>query len=349
MAAGLWLAPQGDSPPSSEERCVGVVEGMVATGNWLVPYLEGEPRLQKPPLYYWAGAAAVELTHRPVVVALRNVSVLVSLALAAAVFAYGSSLGGFVLGFASAAAVGASFLFYQRGRVGDAEPLLALLTFLALAAFETLWRTRDRRWLPALAAAVGLAFLTKATAALLDVFLPILAWLALHRSLGLALRPRVVAWAAVALAISLSWYAAILVHVPDSLALFREYLIGPLGVHAGGRDATHARELWYYLRFPLFTAPVGILLPWVAWRAWKTRGFSDDPVARFLVLGLVTLFVAWSLVPSKQMHYLLPLVPLQALLLARVSMQWWRRRPSDERVGTLPTPSDERVGTLPTL
>ena len=337
MAAGLWLAPQRGSPPSSEDRCVGVVESMVATGNWLVPYFEGEPRLQKPPLYYWAGAAVVELTHQPVVVALRDLSSLVSLALAAAVFAYGWSLGGFALGLASAAAVGASFLFYQRGRVGDAEPLLALLTFLALAAFETSWRTRDRRWLPALAVTVGLAFLTKATASLLDVFVPILAWLAFHRSLGLALRPRVLAWAALALAISLSWYVAILVHVPDSLELFRQYLIGPLGVHAGGRDAIHSRELWYYVRFPLLTAPVGLLLPWIAWQARKTRGFSDDAVSRFLALALVTLFAAWSLVPSKQMHYLLPLVPLQALLVARLCVAWWRRRSPDDRVGTLPT------------
>jgi 4-amino-4-deoxy-L-arabinose transferase-like glycosyltransferase len=325
--------------PSSEERCLGVVSGMLDTGDWLVPRYEGTPRLQKPPLYYWAGAAAAQLTGAPVLVALRGVSVVASLALAAAVFAFGWSYGGFPAAFASAALLGATFLLYQRGRIGDAEPLLALFVFLALAAFETIWRTRDRRWLPALAVAVGLAFLTKATAGLLSVFAPIVVWLALQRSLRLAVRPAVLGWAAVAIAISLSWYAAIMWRVPDALALFREYLIGPLGVHASGRDATHLRPfLYYWPRFPIYTAPTGLLLPWLLWQAWKSRGFATDPRARFLALSLAALITAWSLVPSKQMHYLLPMTPLQALLVGKLALERWRALRADDRVGSLPTP-----------
>jgi 4-amino-4-deoxy-L-arabinose transferase-like glycosyltransferase len=241
------------------------------------------------------------------------------------VFAVGRTLGGFSAAFWSAFALAANSLFFVRGRIGDAEMLLALVSFLALAAFESLWRTRDRRLLPVLAGLVGLAFLCKATAGLLNVFAPILAWLALQRSPRLVLRPAVLGWALAALALSLSWYAAILWRVPGAMDLFREYLIGPLGVHASGRDATHMRSFFYYWpRFPLLTAVTGLVLPWLLWEAWRTRFFAQDPRARFLALAFVSLITAWSFVPSKQMHYLLPMAPLQALLVGKLAVERWR-------------------------
>src|SRR5262249_46949033 len=214
----------------------------------------------------------------------RCVSATAALALAAAVFAVGRSLGGFAAGFAATAALGASILYLVRGRIGDAEMLLALLVFAALAAFERLWFARDRRMAPALAVLVGLGFLTKATAALLSVLAPILVWLALQRSLHLALRLRTLAWAAVAAAIGLSWYAALLVRVEGAGELFREFLLSPLGLRpehldeTHHRDATHVRPLLYYLsRFPIQILPAGALLVPLAVEAWRERLWRAQP------------------------------------------------------------------------
>src|SRR5262249_44933559 len=158
------------------------------------------------------------------------------LALAGAVFALGRSLGGFPTAWASTAALGTTALYYVRGRVGDAEMLLALFVFLALVTFERLWRTRELRLLPVLSLLVGLGFLAKATAALLCILAPIAVWLALERRLSLAWKPAVIGWGLVALAIGISWYAAILWLVPHAGELFEHYLVGPMGVHAEGRD-----------------------------------------------------------------------------------------------------------------
>ena len=319
IAAGLFVRLGAVAMDrASEERCFAVVGEMVRSGDWLVPRLDGAPRLQKPPLYYWAGAAAAILSGGPILLTLRAVAAVAALGLALAVFAVGRSLGDFAMGASSAGVLAGTALFYVRGRIGDAEMLLALLVFLALAVFERLWRTRDRRLLPVLAVLVGLGFLAKATAALLCIAVPIVLWLALHRSLHLALRPAVLGWGLVAAAVGLSWYAAILLRVPNAVELFRSYLVGPLGAQAG-TDATHLREWYYYwLRFPFITAPAGLLLPWIAWEAWKRRAFRGDPPLQFYALSLVSLLVAWSFVPSKQMHYLLPLVPLQALVAGRL-------------------------------
>ncbi|HTO52291.1 MAG TPA: glycosyltransferase family 39 protein [Myxococcota bacterium] len=315
IAAGLTVKLGHDKMwRSSEERCVQVVTGMLDSGDWLVPRIDGTPRLQKPPLFYWAGAAVAEVSGARVLIALRATSVLAALALAAAVFAVGFSLGQLSGALASLLSLGATALFYLRGRTGDAEMLLALFVFLALAAFERLYATRDRRLLPALATCVGLAFLAKATAALLCILAPIAVWLAWERRLSLALRPAVLGWALLALAISLSWYALILARVPDAQQLFQEYLIGPLGMHASGRDATHLRSFGYYWpRYLLNAAPASVALLWAAWEGWQTRFWRDDPRLRFYAVAALSQITAWSFVPSKQIHYLLPMVPLQAV------------------------------------
>ena len=234
-------------------------------------------RLQKPPLFYWAGAISAELAGGRVsgrcarsLRWLRWHSPPVCSRPAArwATCARDS--------FATAA-LGASLLFYDRARTGDAELLLALLVFGALAVFERLWRTRDPALLPVLAVLLGLGFLTKATAAVLGILAPIAVWLALHRQLRLALRPAVLAWGALSVAIGLSWYAPSCCVCPARPRCSASSCVSPFGVRVGG-DARHLRELWYYWpRFPLNTAPTGLLLPWLAFDCWRTRFFRDDP------------------------------------------------------------------------
>ena len=318
IAAGLFVRLGSDRLyPTSERRCFLVVGEMVRSGDWLVPKLNGVPRLQKPPLFYWAAATVGELAGGSSLWTLRSVSAAAALALAAAVLAVGRSLGGWPAGFCSAAALASMALFWVRGRIGDAEVLLALLVFLALAAFARLWFDGDRRMAPVIALLVGLAFLTKATAALLSIGVPILVWLALPRSLRVALSPRTLAWAAGAAALGLSWYVTILLRVPAAAEEFRAFLISPFGVHAHG-DATHVRSLLYYLpRVPLQTLPAGVLFLPLGWEAWRERLWRADPRLHFYALAFVAQLVAWSLVPGKQIHYVLGLLPLFAVVAGR--------------------------------
>ena len=319
IAAGLFVQLDREKMwRSSEERCYVVVGEMLSSGDWLVPRMNGGVRLQKPPLFYWTAAAVSKVSGGLSLWTLRGVSAVAALALAAVVFRAGVSLGDFRTGVLATAVLGASAMFYDRGRTGDAEMLLALLVFAALVLFERLWRTRDSRLLPVLALVVGLAFLTKATAALLCIAAPMAIWLVVRDGLRLTLRPAVIAWACVALAIGVSWYAVVLSRVPGATESFTAFLMSPFGVRSG-TDARHLRELWYYFpRFPLSTAPAGLLLPWLAYEAYRQHFFRDEPRVQFWALAFLGLLIGWTFVPQKQMHYLLPLVPIQALVAARV-------------------------------
>jgi len=76
---------------AAEQRCNAVVNEMYRSGDWLVPRMgpTEPPRLQKPPLFYWAATVAAKLAGGPSVVTLRSVSLLAGLGLVAAVFVWG--------------------------------------------------------------------------------------------------------------------------------------------------------------------------------------------------------------------------------------------------------------------
>jgi 4-amino-4-deoxy-L-arabinose transferase-like glycosyltransferase len=299
----------------SERRSDAIVREILASGEWLVPSLGGVARLQKPPLYYWAAAGAAELAGGPSAATLRSVSAVSGFLLVALVCLWGERTLGAASGLAAGVALAAMDQFWLSARLGTADMMLVLLTTASLVAFERLWATRDRRLLAPLSLLFALAFLTKATAALVDVLVPVAVWLAAERRLALALRPIALAWAAIALAASLAWYVAVLWLVPDAAARLTEFFFVPLGAGHSDLASDHYHPLWWYLpRLLAATAPAVLLLPLVIRDGVRTRLFRDTPPLRFAATSAISLLVAWSLIPQKGRHYLLPILPFLALL-----------------------------------
>jgi 4-amino-4-deoxy-L-arabinose transferase-like glycosyltransferase len=333
LAVGLFAAVAlglfwrlGEPPPHhrGEQRSDAITREMLASGQWWFPPLHGAARLQKPPLFYWAAAAVAEAAGGPGTAALRSVSAAAGLATLALVFAWGSRALDPATGLASAAALAATAQFWLSARLGTADMLLVAFTTAALFAFERLVVTRDPRFLPALAALFTGAFLAKATAGLVDVAVPIFAWLAAERRLALALRPRALAWFGAAACASLAWYAAALFAVPDASAHLREFFFVPLGAGHSDLASDHYHPVWWYLpRFLGAALPAVLLLPLVLRDGVRSRFWREVPTLRFAATSFVSLFVVWSLIPQKGRHYLLPMLPLFALLvgssLARVA------------------------------
>jgi 4-amino-4-deoxy-L-arabinose transferase-like glycosyltransferase len=57
-------------------------------------------------------------------------------------------------------------------------------------------------------------------------------------------------------------------------------------------------------------------LPLVLWRLWTTRLHAGDPRRRFAALAFLLPFLAFSLLPQKQKHYTLAMLPGLALCTA---------------------------------
>jgi len=80
----------------------------------------------------------------------------------------------------------------------------------------------------------------------------------------------------------------------------------------------HARPFWWYLPILLI-----MLLPWTAsarwWRGLWTavKNMDTDPVVRLCLAWIVPTILVFSFISGKQPHYLLPTLPVLALLAVR--------------------------------
>lgn len=305
---------------------------MLERQDLLVPYYQGKPFFDKPPLTYWliaggfrafgvsAGAARVV----PAVAAL--LVLLATLWLGCILFDRRTAW----VGSLALATTGA---FLGFGRVAMSDMLLALWTTLAMAiGVRALRGDAPAGWPLALAAVLGLGFLTKGPIALLLPGLG-LAWLAWTRR-GSWPRPR--AWtlgagALLFVVIALGWFVAVerrLGWGPLAHFFLRENLQRFAAVTYDAQ-----RPFWYYVTTYLAEgAPWSLFLPLAAWHA--LRRDAKDAGSRFLLAWLGLMLVPLSLSRGKIDYYLLPFYPAASLVVARffTAVDWRARERNWARV-----------------
>jgi 4-amino-4-deoxy-L-arabinose transferase-like glycosyltransferase len=316
----LYILSLGRTPllVHSEIRCWRIAQGMLDTGDYLVPRLGDELRTQKPPLYYWMTCAAAKLRGDQTLFTHRFPSVLAAFGVLLIVLQWCREVG-FTLAQAlfSLFSLGTTYLFIVHARRGSFEMSLTLFCSVTLYA---LYRLREGfRWSYGSLAAIcfGLGFLTKATPVFVFVALPFAAWLVLQKRLVKVLRDwRFYALFLLAMVIGLSWYAVVMQRVPEARRIIVGEALLPLGVEDEEvKTATHYAPPWFFILGIWRTAfPISLLLPVVVAEGWRRRGFEPGSAWRLMILAVLLPFLVFSVIPQKQDHYLLPIFPLLALL-----------------------------------
>lgn len=307
--------------PVSEARTLTVAWEMWLDGQWLVPHLNGQPYPDKPPVLFWAILAGWSLigpseTWARLVVPLFGAGALGATAWVARLLWPGR---GDVAGLAPVLLVGMP-LFAVMGTVAFFDVPLALFALLALAGVLLAWRGRPAEGWALFGIATGLGILTKGPVALVFALpAPLLApWWASRG--GAPSWPRWYADFAIgvgfAAAIAMAWV------LPAAQAGGSAYADAILWRQTAGRIAgsfAHAQPWWWYLpMLPL------ALYPWAWWPAlWRAASgerslLRADPAVRLLLAGAIAPLVVLSAISGKQPNYLVPLLPLVALLAARL-------------------------------
>ena len=330
LACVLYLLALGKTPLriEAEKRCHAIVEGMLTSGDYLMPRLPGkwfEPerveRVNKPPLFYWLSALSCRLHGAMDLFWFRLPSALAALGTLALVLTWGREMKSPAVGLVAAVLLGLMYVFVVEARRGTFEMLLTLLSGWAVLSSYRL--TQRPGWPLALLATLlfGLGFLTKATPVLLLVPLPLLAWIVATRRSAILKDYRLWTLLLVGLGIGISWHLYLVVFRPESRErLLSEFLL-PFGVRVEGTgtnsSASHFGPPWAYFEHIWRIAfPASTLLPLAAIWTWRRWFFLSDPPWLLLLLNLLVPFMVFSIVPQKQDHYLLPLMPPLALLLA---------------------------------
>ena len=306
--------------PIDETRYVSVAWEMWVSGDFLVPHLNGETYSHKPPLLFWLMSLSWwffgvnEWTPRII----------------SPLFALGSTL---------LSSLVAQKLWVDRPQVSKITPFILLGTafwlvystltmfdmllafFVLLAIYSLLKLSQSNTWHDVflLGIAIGGGVFSKGPVVLLQILpVALLApWWIQHKSADLRWRDwylKVVAGILIGASLALAWA------IPAGISggeVYRNAIF--LGQTSGRLVKSFAHQLpwyWYLERLPL------LLLPWLFFKPLWQGAFKlnlNDYGVRFCIAWALPVFVMFSLVSGKRIHYLLPLIPAFALLLARAA------------------------------
>jgi 4-amino-4-deoxy-L-arabinose transferase-like glycosyltransferase len=307
-----------------EGRYAEIPREMLARGEWIVPYLQGQPYLDKPPLLYWLVMGSYRLlgvhdwSARLVPALAIHLCILLTYLLGCRVVGERSAFWGAML---LSIAPG----FISVGRLLVLDGLLALwITLALLAAWESMRGERLRwTWWLLSAAACALGLLTKGPVALVLFAVPLLAYFLLSPPACRPGRAALLGFTIVALAIALPWYVAVCIRLPA----FAGYFLWTHNVIRFLSPFDHQQPIWFYA--PILFA--GLLPASLIGKSWLRFLFSADPECasrRFPGLGFLLLAGLWCLLfftlsGCKLPTYILPAFPPLCLALGYFAAECW--------------------------
>ncbi len=303
--------------PIDETRYISVAWEMWQKNDYLVMFKNGEPYSHKPPMLFWLynlGWMAFGVNDwwpRLVSPLFSLGGLFLTLSIARRLWPEQSETHRNTLWI-----LGSSLLWLVFSTSAMFDVMLAFLVLLGMRGLLIAVDESMKRGFVWLAIAIGFGVLAKGPVILLHL-LP-LAVLAPWWKPGMNWK---------------RWYGAILLAVLGGAAIALAWAI-PAAIRGGEayRDAifwgqtanrmvdsfAHRRPVWWYV--PLL--PV-LLFPWLLWPAlWsrfaalKREGL--DRGLRFCLAWMVPVFVSFSFISGKQIHYLVPLFPAFALLSGRL-------------------------------
>jgi 4-amino-4-deoxy-L-arabinose transferase-like glycosyltransferase len=281
----------------------------MSVNPWLVPVINGQIRLQKPPLPYWCSAILFrtvgfgEGVSRFVPALLGAFSVLLIWDLA-------RELIGRVGAWYAAMVWVSSYFIVDEFRKTMADPYLAFFTLLATWSWIRARSPKSPGFLLTFYLALALGMLSKGPI----IFIFVAAYLVLYH---LLYRRRIpgsfpihALGVIIFLVVGMWWYVAIYRSVPNAIELWRYESIGELS-----DNTEKARHWWFYLPNLL-----QITLPWTPlWIMGLIYPFANRFKARrfFAVACTAMVVFFFSLSFVKKNAYLLPLVPIQTIVTAQ--------------------------------
>ncbi len=290
-----------------------VVREMIQTGDWLVPKYNGELLADKPVLSYWAmivGARVFGINE----VGMRFFSAVSGLACVLVLFAMGRRMYGPETGFLAGLILLSSLFFLVVCRSALMDAHLTLFVTCALWGFWEALRNPDSSllWMLLCGGATGLAVLTKGPLGLLLVGTVGLFMLVSTRKFSLVRKLHPIATLTIFLLVASSWYAVITWKTGWEFLL--DFIIRENIDKLFRPTLGHGGPVWYYLPVLLFAIlPWSLFLPWAVRSMWK-HGWEEKA---FLLGWAVIPFVFFSLLGTKLPHYILPIFPALALIIAR--------------------------------
>ena len=308
---------------ADEGRYGNVAREMMAYNDWVTPTQNHVKFFDKPPLLYWGMAASYTLFGLQEWAG-RLIPTLAALAGVLFVWVLGRRMFGRRAGFLAAIILATTLMWALMARVVVTDMLVSSLVFMVLA---TWWightetdKPKQTRWFLGFWSTLALAILAKGPVTVVLVggslflyFLFCRQWRAISQMrwhLGVPLL----------LLIAAPWFTLVAVRNPEFNYYFwyDQHIARFLGKSLSGADHIQGKD--YYLKL----LPI-ILFPWslyiltaisTAIACWRKPDSPRKRAGIFLLCGVGFILLFFSSTSSKLITYLLPIIPLLAILLA---------------------------------
>ena len=308
LAAALLLFRLGSLPlvGPDEPRYARVAVEMHRAGSYLVPTLQGQPWLEKPPLYYWLAGAAFSLLGETEAAA-RLPSVLAALLFAGTILLIAGRLYGEETGLHAGFVAATAPLVFAYGRAAAMDMLLATTVTGAVGLIGLrLLGLAGRRAVPAAWVLMALATLAKGPLGLLLPGLIVAGYVVATRQWRLVRTVLSPAGIALFLLVAAPWYVLMWRH--QGSAFVDVFLLNHNLQRFTSTIHRHPGSIFYYV--PVLLAGI------FPWTGLGVAGLGTLQPRRsqadlFVLVWLVLPLLFFSMAGSKLPGYILPcLAPL---------------------------------------
>lgn len=301
-----------------ESRNLVTAREIVTDGNWLVPTMNGELRLEKPPLPTWV-AACIELISPDNLPLQRAAAGVIATLLVFFLYnfaAYQTRNSHF--GLISALALCTSFNIILMGRTATWDIYCHSFMLGAIYFLFRAGQKEGRCWKEFIGAGVlmGLSFLGKGPVSFYALLLPFLiSWIWVYRPSFRRKAGPLLTMVAICLVISLWWPALLyLTH--------KEMLLSVWNKESTAWLERSVRPWYYYWKFFTETGVWAlVLVTALIWPYWKKR-MPYKKEYLFAVCWVFMVLFCLSLLPEKKTRYLLPILIPSALVVAHFFMYY---------------------------
>lgn len=312
-----------DPWPADEPRFAQVAREMVETGQWFFPMRGGELYPDKPPVFMWLIAFFYWLSGS-IKISFLLPSAICSLLTTFLVYDLGRRFWSPQVGWRAAILLLLTIQFILQAKTAQIDAVLCCWTTIGCyGLLRHLLSEGKWRWYFIGCFFMGIGVITKGVG-----FLPILMLIPYVLLRILQAKEHEIQgswqWAVgifVLLAAVLLWFIPMLILVEQSNnPVFEHYRDNILFKQTATRYANpwhHIKPFWYYLVsvIPLFWLPISLMLPWL-FKHWKNAVCLAD---RRIILPLgwiILVLLFFSISPGKRGVYVLPALPMLALITA---------------------------------
>jgi 4-amino-4-deoxy-L-arabinose transferase-like glycosyltransferase len=285
---------------------------MIEKGNWLVPTMNGELRIAKPPLPTWITAILGAWFGMESLSVLRFPSGVMASIMVAFMYLFSLSLNkNRISALTNSLILASSFYVLFMGRNGTWDIYCHSFMLGAIWLLHKAWKTEGNKWLTFMGIGTlwGLSFLSKGPVAFFATLIPFLiayAWVYNGKMILKQWKP--LALAVLIFAVISFWWPLFisLLHADEAAAIAK--------LESGSWMNRHVRPFYYYWNFPIQSGIWTLIIASALIFPYAFKRFEAKKEYKFALIWTLSAVVLLSVLPEKKDRYLLPVLIPSALL-----------------------------------